>query len=132
MIKLSPKMKKWLVIAWIVVSIIIGLTTLLMAFLWFRPLGGSEYRISPDGRFTATAYNMSTGKINGDRDWYIELTVVENANQRVVWHVVHRYPPGVTAPDYSMRGTKFVVWSADSSTVTVPVSAGNDLVLPVQ
>jgi hypothetical protein len=101
------------------------------AWLWFSPSGSGEFRDSPDFRYTAHAYNMSSGTITGGRKTYIEIRVVEKDSGRELWRVFHRPPVGADAPDYGSRGMRFVIWAGDSSRVTVPVAGGRELVLAV-
>ena len=82
--------------------------------VWFTPAGIGEYRHSPDERYTAHAFNMSTGTLLGGRDKYIEIRVVEESTGRVVWRIVHRHQAGANVPDYGSRVKPFIIWASDS------------------
>ena len=113
-----------------IVSLVIVLG--LAGWLWFSsPFGTGEYRHSPDGRYTAHASNLSCGTIRGEREWYIEIRVVEELSGLDVWKIIQSHSSGAEVPDYGNRERKFIVWSADSGSVTVPVANGKELVLAV-
>jgi hypothetical protein len=113
------------------IAIVVAITGVLLAWLWFGASGAGEFRSSPDGRFTAHAMNMSTGTFSGGRHHYIEVRVVEETSRVEVWRVIRHHAHGVDVPDYGNRGRRFITWAADSSAVTVPVVGGRELVLPV-
>ena len=112
-----------------VVAFLLILTVL--SSLWFGPSGTGEFRNSPNGRYTAHASNMSTGTLTGGRDWFIEITVVEESSGREVWRIVRRHQAEAEVPEYGNRAGRYVTWAPDSSTVTVPIEAGQSLVLNV-
>ena len=85
----------------------------------------------PSTESLAQAMNMSAGTLLRGRDWYVEVRVVEQASGWEVWRVVRRHPAGADVPDYGSRGRRFITWAADSSSVTVPVGGGEQLVLAV-
>lgn len=99
-------------------------------WLAFAESGSGETRTSPDGRYEASAFNKSQGTIWGDRAEWDEIRVTEKSTRRETW-LVKRYPAPGAAPDYGMRGVKFVEWAADSSAVTVDIGGGQKMTLPV-
>ena len=103
-----------------------------LLYAWFAPFGSGEHRESPDGRHTAEVYNMSVGTFFGERDPYILFRVIENATHREVCRVICSHPAEADVPDYSVRGMKFVEWSPDSASVSVPVGEGRQMSIPVQ
>lgn len=98
-------------------------------FFWFYPIGTGEYRLSPDRRFTAHAKNMSFGTISGERRYYLRITVVDHSTDREVWRIVYEHPVGADVPDFGRRDKRYVTWSADSRTVTMPGVGGQPFVL---
>lgn len=119
----------WLSLA---VCTVLGTLTVVVTALsmWFGDTKSGETRESPDGRFGASAMNVSRGTIRGTRDEWLEIRVTERGTGREVWHV-KRQPLSGTAPDYGMRGIKFVEWAEDSSAVTVDIGSGQKLTFPV-
>jgi len=99
-------------------------------WLWFAESGGGETRTSPDGKYEASAFNKSQGTLWGSRAEWDEIRAREKRTGREVW-MVKRYPPPGTAPDYGMRGEKFVEWAADSSAVTVDIGGGQKMTFSV-
>ena len=115
---------------WLIITTV-GILLTVAAWLWFAPSGTGEYLRSPDGRFTAHVSNLSAGTWAGSREQYIQVRIVEEASDREVWRVVRPHSALATVPDYGSRADRFLVWAADSSSVTVPVGGGQQLILPV-
>ena len=109
-----------------------AILVVVVGWLWFGPCGTGEFRHSPDGRFTAHAMNMTTGTITGGRERHIKIRVVEDSSGREVWRIVQGYTAEADVPDYGTRGKRSIAWATDSSSVTVPVADGRELVLPVR
>lgn len=122
-----PSARLWLVAA---VAVALLFVSVVAGWLWFGELGGGETRDSPDGRFEASAFNKSCGTIQGTREGWVEIRVTERGTGREVW-MVKRHPPPGTAPDYGMRGVKFVEWAADSTAVSIDVGGGQKMTFPV-
>jgi hypothetical protein len=101
------------------------------AWLWFAPCGTGEYRHSPDGRFTAEVWNLTAGTLLYGHQSYIEVRVVDAGSGQEVWRVVCWHAPEAEVPDYGDRGQRFIRWAANSSSVTIPVDGGKQLVLAV-
>lgn len=74
--------------------------------------------------------NMSCGTLQGTREEWVEIRVTERGTGREVWCVKRQPVPG-TAPDYGMRGEKFVEWAADSSAVRVDIGGGQKMTFSV-
>jgi hypothetical protein len=119
----------WLGVAAVLVILLV-VTAISIGTVWFGEGGTGETRESPDGRYEASAMNLSRGTIGGTRKEWVEIRVMERGSRREVWKVTRQPPPG-TAPDYGMRGVKFVEWAADSSAVTVDIGGGQKLTFPV-
>ena len=119
------------------VVVVVGLfSAVVLAWLWFVPSGSGEFRVSPDGRFTAHASNLSRGSLTGGRDQYLQVWVTENGAGRngfeqEVWRVVRRHPSGTDVPVFETRDERFITWAPDSSSVAVPLGGGHRLVLEV-
>ena len=120
--------------AYRLIGVALVLMLLVGGWYWLTPKGTGEFRTSPDGRFTARASNMSTASPFGSPRRYIKIEVVEASSGREVWRIVHRFSAEADltdVPDYGSQAEKFLLWSADSSSVTVPVDGGRRLVLNV-
>jgi hypothetical protein len=126
--------KKVLLAVWLSLAICTTLGALMVVVIALSirsdDISTGETRESPDGRFEASAMNVSRGTVQGTRDEWVKLRVTERGTGREVWRVKRQPPPG-TAPDYGMRGIKFVEWAADSSAVTVDIDGGRKLTFPV-
>lgn len=115
-------MKKWIACS-LIVLVLIGLL-----WLWFAPSGTGEYADSPDKRYRAFASNMSRGTWFHGREEYILVDIVDSTTGREVWRA-ERFPlPGETPPEYGDRSKKFIKWSADSKSVSIPVGGAADSV----
>ncbi len=99
--------------------------------LWFSPSGTGEYRRSPDGRFTAHAFNMTRGTFISGRVAYIELLVIESTSEREIWRT-HYFHHADDVPSYGDRSqAPFIRWAADSSSVVIPVGGGRQITIPL-
>lgn len=121
----------WLRLVILAASLLIILPVSLTACLWFIGSGSGEGRESPDGRYEANAYNMSTGTLTGGREHYIKIFVIEKSSGRMTWRLVYGHDAAAAVPAYGQRGVRFVEWSADSKSVTIPVANGQKMVLAV-
>ena len=126
---ISRKTLYWLLRCSIALFFVLPITIFL--YIWFGPIRTGEARPSPDNQYMAHAYNVYTRDILGSKEWCIELRVVEQSSGREVWRVVHQHVAGAKVPDYGSRVGPFVKWAADSTSVTVPVADGRDLVMTV-
>jgi hypothetical protein len=101
------------------------------AYGWFCPSGTGESRHSPDGRYTASAMNMSCGTWFNGRIQYIELRVAETDGAEL-WRTEYHYPHG-PVPDYGDRSKdRFITWAQDSSSVSIPVGGGKQVTVQVR
>jgi hypothetical protein len=115
----------------IVIFVVVLAVVLVAGWGWFSPFGTGEYADSPDGRFTAHASNLRRGTWLHGRVNYIGIKVVEKSTGQTVWKA-ERYPlPNEVPPEFGDRSKKFIVWAADSRSVSVPVGAATDSVWAV-
>jgi hypothetical protein len=112
------------------IAVIVGLIVILVV-LWTSPSGMGDYRVSPNGKYTAHAMNMSTGAFLGKPSRYIEISVEETSTHREIWRIIHHPSDNAKVPDYGIRGIKFVEWAADSGSVTIPIASDDKLVLSI-
>ena len=99
--------------------------------LWKRDLR-AEYHVPQDFFGTATT-PLIEGRlliVNVGAPGGPCVAGLDKATGREVWRVRRNPAPG-TAPDYGMRGVRFVEWAADSSAVTVDIGGGQKLTFPV-
>jgi hypothetical protein len=117
---------------WFIAAVpLVVISFIVFASLWSGPLDTGEFRDSPNDRFTAYATNRSHLNWRGQREWYLEVTVVEKTSQRSVWRATYHHLKAANVPDYGRRGERFIMWAADSASVTVPVQDGRQLVLAI-
>jgi hypothetical protein len=117
---------------WFIAAIpLVVISIIVFANLWSGPLDTGEVRDSPNDRFTAAAMNRSHLTWRGQREQYLEVTIVEKTSQRSVWHATYHHLKTANVPDYGRRGERFIMWAADSASVTVPVQDGRQLVLAI-
>jgi hypothetical protein len=110
----------------------IGATTLAAA-AWFGSSGTGEYRNSPDGKFVASANNLSRGTLFNGRIQYIGLRVVESTSDRELWHSEFFHDANLKVPNYGDRSQPpSIDWKQDSSAVTIPIGRGKSVTLPVK
>ena len=117
--------------SWVLLACVPAGMIVFAAAMWFLPCGTAEYGNSPDGRFTAHASNLSRGTMFSGRVQYVELLVVESATEREVWRVHFRHQGSAKVPDFGDRSQKFIKWTQDSSSVTIPVGVERQVTLPV-
>lgn len=112
-----------------IACVVAVLAVVFFAWLWFSaPFGTGEYADSPDKRYRASAHNLSRGTWFHGREEYISIDVVESATGSVVWKAERSPLPGETAPEYGNRSKRFIKWSADSKSVSIPVGGAVDAV----
>lgn len=113
-----------------IVVVVLLIASSAAAWAWFSPSGTGESADSPDGRYRAHAMNMHRGAWHG-RISYIHMEVEEIPSGRAIWRA-DRYPlPTETPPDFGDRSRKFVQWSSDSRTVSIPVGGSSNAVWSV-
>jgi hypothetical protein len=93
----------------------------LLAKLWFSPMGSGEYRESPNQRYTVHASNLNQGTLSG-REFYLEITVIENASGKTIKKIIYPYEPSASVPNYGDRSQQFIQSAQDSNSFTVPVN----------
>jgi hypothetical protein len=118
---------RWFIAA---VSLVV-VSVIVFANLWSGPLDTGEFRDSPNDRFTAAAMNRSHLTWRGQRERYLEVTIVEKTSQRSVWRATYHHLKTANVPDYGRRGKRFIMWADDSTSVTVPIQDGRQLVLAI-
>jgi hypothetical protein len=123
------RMRPW---QFLLLIVVVSTPLAFAIYVWFSPWKAGERRESPDGQYIAEAWNVTRHTLlNGDRQ-SIELCVVERESGRDVWRMEWSHPSGANVADYSLRGLKFVVWATDSSSVTIQIATGQQLVLPMR
>jgi hypothetical protein len=101
------------------------------AWGWFAPSGTGECADSPDGRYRACASNNHRGTWLHGRVASIDVEIVENATGNLIWKA-RRFPLATeTPPAFDDRSKKFIHWSPDSRSVSVPVGGSTDAVWAV-
>ena len=114
------------VAAWLVVLILA-----VAAWAWFAPSGTGPYADSPNGRYRARASNNRRGTWLHGRVACVDIEILDNVTNNVVWKA-QRYPlPNETPPDFGDRSKKLIRWSPDSRSVSVPVGGSSDAVWAV-
>lgn len=109
-----------------------GLVIVVIVF-WFFPVRVGERQLSPDGKFTAAAFNSSRGTLFRGRIKYVELQVTESVSDRTLWQAEIHHLDESQAPDYSIRQDKpLIVWAQDSASVTFPGGFEQPITLPVE
>jgi hypothetical protein len=120
-------MKQSQLLMYLGVSVII----LVAALFWFGPSGTGEYADSPDGKYRASVFRLRRGTIFHGRIEYIHIEITESSTGQAIWTANRYVLPGEAAPDYGERGRKFLVWAANSRSLTVPVVDANNAVFIV-
>jgi hypothetical protein len=117
--------KKIIVIAVIAVPAVLLLATAYRFVQVFPyPMGGGQYRESPDKRFTAQASSLTDRSFFGSERRYYEFTIEAGPPQRVRRVVIDEPPEGMIG--WREQGT--IQWAADSSAVTYTFG-GTQLIL---
>lgn len=112
---------------WIALIVVAALLTL-AALLWLAPAGTGEYADSPDKRYTANVSNLNRGTWFLGREEYIGIEIVEKSTGLTVWKA-ERFPTPTDAPPiYGDRSKKYIQWSPDSRSVSIPVGGPADAV----
>jgi hypothetical protein len=78
------------------------------------PMGGGQYKESPDKRFTAHASSLTDRSFFGGERRYYEFTIEAGPRQSVRHLVIDEPPEGMIG--WRDEGT--IQWAADGSTVT--------------
>jgi hypothetical protein len=103
------------------VIIIVALAVLLLAAAGYRflqvlpyPMGGGQYKESPNKQFTAHASSLTDRSFFGGERRYYEFTIEAGPRQRVRRLVIDEPAEGMIG--WRDEGT--IQWAADGSTVT--------------
>lgn len=116
--------------ALLVISIL--LVAAVVVFLaFFIPIGTGEYFESPDGRFIAHAHHTTFGLWWEAFEPEVRLRIECRDTHAEIWQLTFRPTARETLIDYGDRREKHIVWSADSRSVTVPVTAQERITIPV-
>jgi hypothetical protein len=103
----------------------------IVSMIWFSPSGTGENLNSPNGKFAAYVSKMNRGNLYGNRTEYIDLHVDDLASKSKIWQVEYHNPTHSELPDYGSRQQHFITWTADSSSVTIPIQQGQKIILPL-
>jgi hypothetical protein len=117
----------------IIIIIAVSLTMLVLAVgyrilhVFPYPMGGGQYRESPDKKFTASASSMIDRFFFGGERRYYEFEIAAGSRHEIRRIVIDEPPEGMI--DWRDGGS--IEWEADSSSVTYSFR-GTKLILSVE
>ena len=107
-------MKKCIIILVVVFALLLVAVVYRFVQVLPYPMGGGQYKESPDKRFTAHASSLTDRSFSGGERRYYEFTIEAGPRQRVRRLVIDAPPEGMIG--WREEGT--IQWAADGSTVT--------------
>lgn len=107
-------MKKCIIILAVLFVLLLGAAGYRFVQVLPYPMGGGQYKESPDKRFTAHASSLTDRSFFGGERRYYEFSIEAGPRQRVRRLVIDEPPEGMI--DWRDEGT--IQWATDGSTVT--------------
>ena len=107
-------MKKCIIILAVLFVLLLGAAGYRFVQVLPYPMGGGQYKESPDKRFTEHASSLTDRSFFGGERRYYEFSIEAGPRQRVRRLVIDEPPEGMI--DWRDEGT--IQWATDGSTVT--------------
>ena len=107
-------MKKKVIIFTVLMVLLLGATSYRFVQVLPYPIGGGQYKESPNKQFTAHASSLTDRSFFGGERRYYEFTIESGPRQRVRRLVIDEPPEGMVG----WRDDGSIQWAADDSTVT--------------
>jgi hypothetical protein len=101
--------------------VLIIIPVVLLAMMWFCPLGASKYEDSPDRKWTARVSSFHRGTLTG-RLQFLEIEILDARNESTVVDRRLECTSTDKIPNYSNRDIRHIVWSSDSKVATFEIA----------
>ena len=120
-------MKKNIIIIVVSVTMLLLVVGYRIVHVFPYPMGGGQYRESPDKKFTATASSMTDRFFFGGERRYYEFEIEAGSRHQIRRIIIEEPPEGMI----EWRDDGSIEWEADSSSVTYSFR-GTKLILSVK